>query len=508
MSFTLDDYQKFKEIALWTEAKQYIKDLGDAPNWTVEEIRAIVKDEGMIQAFFKNVKICNIPAKERNKTDYIPAFIQASANVAIYRNAYFFKVGSVWRVDRRSRKKVIYDVFGDVSLLAKFIDFLDCNDASQAKTFTTMNNNYIPAGNEFFDISNGCMVSEAPYDELRTYSIPAVDYQPLTLEECKSKLMKDLIKHIGLYKLGYLMQATADSMRGLHIADRRAFFIIGNSRTMKGTFGMVLKRLGLAPDVELTHDFSDGNDFEDGYSEVCSMYPVEFIDEAESINIRKVKKVSSDETSQCNRKGEPAITVINRGLLMFTSNRMPHSQIEGIHEKLAFVNTENIQYEKDNEYFNKLTAEDYNEFLCVLLTMCHEQALNGWKSSQMPPEVEQAHKEFLDENFPTDAFFMNWNHDAVDLDGNEIWTSSDNAYWQYLIYCNPEAVSEDIAKAVAESRAKPKKAPEGLVGISRQNFTGDAKIRLEEKWIKGIRHFRGAPPKHHFECEPELIDFA
>lgn len=507
MSFTTNDVNLYLKIANWSESDQYIKDIGPAKSWQDDEILALINDAETLKDFRRNVEICNIPKKDREKRDIIPAFIQASKNVATYRDVIFYNVNGVWSVSPRARRKVLYDVLESTSDMNKFLDFLELDDRSQKRVFKTMNINYIPVGDEYFDVKNGKMVHDAPIDELRTYRLPSTNYKPMKLEDCTGQMMLDLIHYIGLENVRYLMLTVAHNLTGLYIADRRTIILVGDTRTGKGTFGEILKRLHLAPDCELTHDFAQNNDFCDSYAEVSSLFPVIWVDECESVNMIRIKKISSEMTMQVNIKCEPAMTVLNRGVPILTSNRVPTTSLTGIHEKLTIMKTsgETMPY-KDNLYFEKRTQAEYEEFINVLLTMAHKLSLapedmpegKQWNPSVMSDEMKQLNNEFLEENFPTDAFFTHWDRNCGEK------TKTMDAYFAYLAWCNPDMTYEQLDAAFQTIKLKPNRVPDGLVGITERNFVSDAKCRLQVKVLNGYKYIIGKPPVHGYEGDATL----
>lgn len=503
MSFNpLDDMEKLNNILKWDGMKKAGFSVDGADKWTRDEL-CFLSDEKW-ELFCKNLENCKKDGKERNAENDVPALIEASRKVAVFRDTWYYEVNGIYQTSSDAKRAVVYEAFGTTTKLQRFDDFIRFDKRSQKQTIRTLATRFIAVGNRYFDVIDGVMVDEPTTEEFRTYKIIDIDYKPVALNDCKSKLVTDLIKHVGKENVRYILLTVAYNLIGLHIADRRALILVGETRTGKGTMNELFRRIGVAPLTELTSDFRHGNEFCDAYAKVSSLYPVLPIDECETLNMEKIKKICSDPTMQVNLKGEPAITVINRGVPIITTNRVPTTTLTGIHDKVTIIRTTGVQFIKDNFYFEKLQKSDYDEFVSLILTMAHKLTLPDveWTTATMCEEMQALNDEFLEMNFPHDAFFMHWDKNA------DAWTRTEDAYRAYLMWCNPDVALEVVENEVAVSKIKPKNNPDGLIGVSRQNFTSDAKCRLPMRKIKGYPSIQGKPPVKSMGDDIEIVDFA
>ena len=437
--------------------------------------------------------------------------IAASSKVAVVKDTMYFQCGGKWVASAKERARITYNALGQSSKFPELSDFILYSDESQKQEFDSFKTRYISVGSQFFDVETGEMVDEAP-NEFRTFGFNRdINYTPVKFDDCKSLLMTSLKRAFGNDNLKYALLCVAYNLCDNNTADRRALMFVGESRTGKGTLIKALKNIGICADKDLSSELSNNDDFFDMLSESVPVYPVVSADECENINWTTVKKLASDDSMGVNRKGEKQMTVTVRGFIMLTANRVPRCSLTGLRNKVVVLNTDtSFKKSVDTDYWDKIEAEGYDEFISLLLTMSHmmverKKADDKWTPSIMPESVAKVNKELSAEFLYHDSFFEEWDKTSDER------ITADDAYRAYLYYANPDIGSyQAIHDAVATSRLAPASTPKGLSGVSRNNFIGDARVNgIKTVIVNGVRHFIGRPPlREGYESKANMEDFA
>lgn len=494
--FEIDDYELYRKVADWDGKRALNVDLSKCDEWTEETILSMTKNNvEMLERFKKNAALCNLDSKTRNgiskEEAKHAALVEASKKVAVVKDNMYFSVGGKWVASAKERAKLAYQALGQSNKFPELSDFILYSDESQKLEFDNFKTRFISVGSQFFDIESGEMVDEAPH-EFRTYGINKdINYTPVKFDECKSMLMTTLMNAFGRENLKYALLNVAYNLCDNNTADRRALMFVGESRTGKGTLIKALKNIGICADKDLSSELSNNDDFFDMLSESIPVYPVVSADECENINWTTVKKLASDDSMGINRKGEKQVTVTVRGFIMFTANRVPRCALTGLKNKVVILNTDTtFKKSQDPDYWEKVEAEGYDEFISLLLTMAHTMVEHKWTPSEMPECVAKVNKELSSEFLYHDSFYEEWDKTSEDR------VSVDDAYRAYLFYANPDIGSyEAITNAVAESRITPTSPPKGLSGVSRNNFVGDARVNgVKTVLVNGKRFMIGKAP--------------
>lgn len=499
MSFNpREDTNLFYTIHDWDGGRKISISIERAKTWTDEELSPRFTEEE-VRRFRKNLEECSKSASERKD-----AIDEAQLAIALKRcvkhgESVFVNFDGVYFTGTEAIKRLAFEIYGSSRKSDVLSDWLKYSKV--IRRIDTFHTRYIAVGDKFFDTKTGEMVDEAP-DEFRTFKINRnVDYRPMTLKDCTSKLMRDFIEYLGEENIDFLLHYLAWNLTDLK-QNKFVIYVYGLSRSFKSTFPDVCRIIGLAPQGSYSSDLRMGNAFQDALGQAIGVFVILPCDDVESINWDTVKAIHTDATIYINQKGVAGYYVPTRGFLYMSTNKLLTTGLEGLVNKLIILHShKSFAGEiEDVNYLQTLDDNSFEEFICVLLTY----AASDWNPYHLEGEVAAHNEEKLREIAAHEKFLDEWTNEGV--------TTCVRMYAQYLGFVN-QMSENDLMDTAKECVKHPADKPKGLRGASYGTVRDSLKGRGFKVCVRNVKEDERSEKPVSTKCfegsfgyKPPLLD--